>query len=49
MDIMYDGIKFEYDSYACERFRRYLVDSLDNLQKKYAITESMITSLKELY
>ena len=28
MDIMYDGIKFEYDSYACERFRRYLVDSL---------------------
>ena len=30
-------------------FRRYLVDSLDNLQKKYAITESMITSLKELY
>lgn len=49
MDIMYDGIKFEYDNYACERFRRYLVDSLDNLQKKYAITESMIKSLKELY
>ncbi|MBR6927936.1 MAG: tRNA pseudouridine(38-40) synthase TruA, partial [Methanobrevibacter sp.] len=28
MDIQYDGIKFTYDDYACERFRRNLVDSL---------------------
>ena len=45
MDIEYYGIKFRYDEYACERFRRYLVDSLDVLQKKYAIREAMITSL----
>lgn len=48
MDIQYDGIKFKYDDYACERFKRNLVDSLDNLQKKYAIRESMISSLNDL-
>ena len=48
MDIEYDGIKFQYDDYACERFRRDLVESLDNLQKKYAIRESMIKSLNDL-
>jgi tRNA pseudouridine38-40 synthase len=49
MDIQYDGIKFKYDDYACERFRRDLVDSLSNLQKKYAIRESMIKSLSDLH
>ena len=49
MDIQYDGIKFTYDDYACERFRRDLVDSLTNLQKKYAIRESMIKSLNDLH
>lgn len=48
MDIQYDGIKFKYDDYACERFKRDLVDSLDNLQRKYAIRESMIKSLADL-
>ena len=48
MDIQYDGIKFTYDDYACERFRRNLADSLDSLQRKYAIRESMITSLNDL-
>ena len=49
MDIQYDGIKFKYDDYACERFRRNLIGSLDNLQKKYAIRESMLKSLNELH
>ena len=49
MDIQYDGIKFTYDDYACERFRRDLVDSLTNLQKRYAIRESMIKSLNDLH
>ena len=49
MDIQYDGIKFTYDDYACERFRRVLVASLDNLQKRYAIRESMIRSLFDLH
>ena len=49
MDIQYDGIKFAYDDYACERFRRNLVDSLTDLQKRYAIRESMIKSLNDLH
>lgn len=48
MDIEYDGIKFRYDDYACERFRRYLVDNLFNLQKTYSTTESMLKSLYDL-
>lgn len=48
MDIEYDGVKFKYDDYACERFTRDLTDSLCDLQKKYAIQESMIKSLKDL-
>ena len=48
MNIQYDGIKFRYDDYACERFRRNLVDSLEDLQKRYAIRESMIKSLNDL-
>jgi tRNA pseudouridine38-40 synthase len=48
MDIQYDGIKFKYDDYACERFRRDLVNSLTDLQRKYAIRESMIKSLNDL-
>ena len=49
MDIRYDGIKFRYDDYACERFKRDLVDSLSDLQKRYAVRESMIKSLNELH
>ena len=48
MDIQYDGIKFKYDDYACERFRRGLVDSLSDLQKRYAIRESIVKSLNDL-
>ncbi len=49
MDIQYDGIKFKYDDYACERFKRDLVDSLSDLQKRYAIRESIVKSLKDVY
>ena len=49
MDIQYDGIKFRYDDYACERFKRNLVDSLSDLQKRYAIRESIVKSLKDVY
>ena len=48
MDIEYDGISFKYDDYACERFTRDLTDSLWDLQKEYAIKESMIKSLNDL-
>lgn len=49
MDIQYDGIRFRYDDYACERFRRNLVDSLGDLQKRYAIRESILKSLGDLH
>ncbi len=49
MDIQYDGIKFQYDNYACERFRRYLVNTLINHQKTYAIKEVILNSLEELH
>ena len=49
MDIQYDGIKFRYDDYACERFKRDLVDSLSDIQKRYAIRESIVKSLKDVY
>ena len=49
MDIQYDGIKFRYDDYACGRFKRDLVDSLSDLQKRYAIRESIVKSLKDVY
>ena len=49
MDIHYDGIKFRYDDYACERFKRDLVDSLSDLQKRYAIRESIVKSLNDVY
>ena len=49
MDIQYDGIKFVYDDYACERFRRNLDDCLTDFQKKYAIREAMIKSLGDLH
>ena len=48
MDIEYDGIRFRYDDYACERFRRYLVDNLFDLQKSYSVSESMLKSLESL-
>ena len=48
MDIEYDGIRFRYDDYALERFRRYLVDNLLDLQKTYSVTETMLKSLKYL-
>lgn len=49
MDIQYDGIKFTYDDYACNRFKRDLIDNLMHLQKTYAIRETMIKSLEELW
>lgn len=48
MDIEYDGIRFRYDDYACERFRRNLVDSLFDLQRTYSVTESMLKSFEDL-
>lgn len=49
MDTKYDGIKFQYDEYACERFRRILVDNLFDFQRNYSVTECLLKSLKDVY
>ena len=48
MDIGYDGIKFQYDDYACRRFRQYLSENMLNFQQQYAIRECMLKSLNDL-
>lgn len=48
MDTRYDGINFEYDDYACRRFKKYLFSKLLNFQKEYAITESFLKSFDDL-
>lgn len=48
MDIEYDWIRLRYDDYACERFRRYMVDNLFDLQKIYSVSESMLNSFESL-
>ena len=48
MDITYDGINFTYDRYACERFKRNLIKSLNDFQKRYAIREVMLKSLDDV-
>ena len=49
MDIQYDGIKFKYDDYACNRFKKDLITNLINYQKTYSIQECMLSSLDDLW
>lgn len=48
MDTRYDGIKFRYDEYACNRFRKTLVESLLDFQKNYAVNECLLNCLDDL-
>jgi tRNA pseudouridine38-40 synthase len=48
MDIVYEGINFKYDDYACNRFKKYLIANLLNLQKEYAINECFLKSFEDL-
>lgn len=44
MDTIYDNIKFTYDDYAVEKFKRYLALKLVDYQRKYSIVECMLNS-----
>lgn len=44
MDTVYDNIKFTYDDYAVEKFKRYLASQLVYHQKSYALIESILNS-----
>lgn len=47
MDTIYNGIKFQYDDYAVERFSRIIQEELDFHKKSYIIKESIQKSLKK--
>ncbi|WP_461462933.1 tRNA pseudouridine(38-40) synthase TruA [Methanobrevibacter sp.] len=44
MDTIYDNIKFKYDDYAVEKFKRYLASQMVYHQKSYGIVESILNS-----
>lgn len=48
MNIEYNNIKFKYDDYAFEGFKRTLVESLFDYKLKLSIENSILTSLKDL-
>jgi len=48
MDIEYEGINFEKDDYAMERFKRILIKNLFNYQRNYSLTKCLINSLDDI-
>lgn len=48
MDIEYNNIKFKYDDYAFEGFKRTLVEHLFDYKLKISIENSILTSMKNL-
>lgn len=48
MDTSYDNINFKYDEYACERFKRYLIDNLFNYKLNYSIENNILNSMEKI-
>ena len=48
MDIEYDNIRFEYDDYAIEGFKRTLIENLFDYKLKLSIENSILNSMKSL-
>jgi len=48
MDTSYANINFKYDEYACERFRRYLIDNLFNYKMNHSIENNILCSMGEI-
>lgn len=44
MDTIYENIKFNYDDYAVEKFKRYLASNLVNYKRLYSINECILNS-----
>ena len=49
MDTVYDGIKFRYDEYACNRFKKYLIENLIDYQKDYALREILLSGILDKF
>ncbi|MCL2157011.1 MAG: tRNA pseudouridine(38-40) synthase TruA [Methanobrevibacter sp.] len=45
MDTTYSNINFNYDEYACEGFRRYLIDNLFNYKMNHSIENNILNSM----
>ena len=48
MDTSYNNINFKYDDYACERFRRYLIDNLFNYKMNHSIENNILNSMEKI-
>ncbi|MDR2966551.1 MAG: tRNA pseudouridine(38-40) synthase TruA [Methanobacteriaceae archaeon] len=48
MDISYNNINFKYDNYACEGFRRYLIDNLFNYKMNHSIDNNILNSMEKI-
>jgi tRNA pseudouridine38-40 synthase len=48
MNIEYEGIKFQNDEYAIERFKRILSNNILNFQRNYSLTECILNSLDDI-
>ena len=48
MDIQYNGIKFQYDDYALEGFKRTLVKNLFDYKIKLSLENSLLNSMESL-
>jgi len=48
MDTSYNNINFKYDDYACERFRRYLRDTLFNYKMNHSIENNILDSMEKI-
>jgi len=48
MDTSYNNIKFKYDDYACERFRRHLIDNLFNYKMNQSIENNILDSMEKI-
>ena len=48
MDTAYSNINFSYDEYACEKFRRYLIDNLFNYKMNYSIENNILNSMEKI-
>jgi len=48
MDTTYANINFKHDEYACEKFRRYLIDNLFNYKMNHSIENNILNSMEKI-
>jgi tRNA pseudouridine38-40 synthase len=48
MNIQYKDIKFQYDDYASERFRRILLNNIQEYEKKYCLGNNLLFSMEDV-